>query len=117
MFVAADSNEIRVTGFGVVPALEALGIKAPVRRPYSAPERANGDAWDERADVFSLGCILFECLTGRAAFRGEHVMAVLTKVLFEDPPALSELVPEAVARRFREMFPNGRPGAPLSPQE
>ena len=30
---------------------------------------------------------------------------------------VDELVPEAVARRFREMFPNGRPGAPLSPQE
>jgi eukaryotic-like serine/threonine-protein kinase len=54
---------------------------------YVAPEQARGmRSLDARADVFSLGCVLFECLTGHAAFRGEHVVAVLAKILLEDPP-------------------------------
>ena len=56
---------IRVAGFGVVPALESLRIPAPLRRPYSAPERADGGVWDIRADVYSLAVITHELLTGR----------------------------------------------------
>lgn len=62
---AAAPTEVRVGGFGVVSALERLQIKAPMRRPYTAPERADGGAWDIRADVFSLGVIAHELLTGR----------------------------------------------------
>ena len=63
IFVTPD--EARATGFGVVDALERLGLRAPVRRPYSPPERIAGDAWGTPADVFSLGVIAFELLTGR----------------------------------------------------
>jgi len=59
------SSGIRVGGFGVVPALESLRIPAPVRRPYTAPERAERGPWDIRADVFSLAVIAHELLTGR----------------------------------------------------
>src|SRR4029077_3345249 len=40
IFVTPDSHEVAITGFGVVPALESLGAKPPIRRPYTAPERA-----------------------------------------------------------------------------
>jgi hypothetical protein len=54
-----------VTGFGIVQALEEAGVHNPsLRRPYVAPERATG-TWDARADVFSLGAIAHELLTGR----------------------------------------------------
>jgi tetratricopeptide (TPR) repeat protein len=54
---------------------------------YVAPEQARGmRSLDARADVFSLGCVLFECLTGKHAFAGEHVVAVLAKILLEEPP-------------------------------
>src|SRR5262249_8547575 len=65
---------------------------------YMAPEQAqNALVVDARADVFSLGCVLFECLTGSPAFAGDHLMALLAKVLLAEPPRLRDLRPEARA--------------------
>jgi serine/threonine protein kinase/tetratricopeptide (TPR) repeat protein len=62
---------------------------------YMAPEQASSAATvDARADLFSLGCVLFECATGRRAFTGGHVMAILAKILVEELPRLRELRPE-----------------------
>jgi FixJ family two-component response regulator len=77
--IARSRASTRVTATGML--VGTLG--------YMAPELANGtDDGDERADVFALGCVLFECLTGKPAFVGTNPMAVLSKVLFEDPPRL-----------------------------
>ena len=63
IFVTPD--EARLTGFGVVEALERVGLRAPVRRPYSPPERIAGEGWNTTADVFSLAAITYELMTGR----------------------------------------------------
>lgn len=63
IFVTPD--EARATGFGVVDALDRLSLRAPVRRPYSAPERVVSQAWSTPADIFSLAAIAFELLTAR----------------------------------------------------
>jgi eukaryotic-like serine/threonine-protein kinase len=62
---------------------------------YVAPEQiqGHGDA-DARADVFALGCVLYECLTGRPAFAGAHPMAVLAKILLQGSPSLGALRPD-----------------------
>lgn len=65
IFVLPDATDIRVTGMGIVSALEGLGVVPAARRPYSAPERAAGQPWDIRADVYSLGAITHELLTRR----------------------------------------------------
>ncbi len=60
---------------------------------YMAPEQARGASdVDARADVYSVGCVLFECLTGRPPVVGDHVMAVLAKILLEEAPRVSDLV-------------------------
>jgi serine/threonine kinase PknH len=98
IFVTPD--EARATGFGVVEAMERVGIRAPIRRPYSAPERIAGAEWNTPADVFALAAISFELLTGRrpagtgsqigslGAEAGEHpeaMLAVLARAMDDDP--------------------------------
>ena len=59
---------------------------------YMAPEQARGEQdVGFAADIFSLGCVLYECITGRAPFTGEHLTAILVKVLIEDPPPIETL--------------------------
>jgi hypothetical protein len=62
---------------------------------YMAPEQArSGGQIDARADVFALGCVLFQCLTGVPPFDGDTTAAVLAKILFGTAPRVSELWPE-----------------------
>jgi hypothetical protein len=83
---------------------------------YLAPERAEGNTeLDPRADVFALGAILHECLTGKPTFAGRHVMAVLAKIVFEQVPSLRDLgldVPAALDSLIGRMLakaPAARP--------
>jgi serine/threonine protein kinase len=94
-------EEARASGFGVVDALERVGLRAPVRRPYSAPERIEGREWGVAADVFSLAAVSYELLTSRrpsgvgseigaltgAAIRAhaEKFLAVLVRAMDADP--------------------------------
>jgi serine/threonine protein kinase len=63
--VLLSTDDARMTGIGIARALEEVGSSAPIRRPYTAPERTSGAAWDRRADVFSLAALVFELLTRR----------------------------------------------------
>lgn len=97
--VAGRTDRVKVLDFGVAriagSALTASGVLLGTPS-YIAPEQARGAREvGARADLFSLGAVLFECLTGRPPFSGEHVMAVLAKVLLEEAPRVSELCPEA----------------------
>ena len=61
---------------------------------YMAPELVRGDRdITPRADVFSLGCVLFQCLTGRAVFEADDATALLAKMLLQDAPRAREIVP------------------------
>ena len=53
---------------------------------YMSPEQLRGKGVDHRSDIFSVGAILYEMLTGRRAFRGETEVDTITAVLREDPP-------------------------------
>ena len=80
---------------------------------YMAPEQARGQAVDARADIFALGAVLHEMLTGKRAFDGDTAVDVLAAVLHADPPELSaELrIPptlERIARRCLEKRPDDR---------
>ena len=57
---------------------------------YVAPEQISGNAIDGRADVYALGCILFECLAGTPAFDRDSTVGLMYAHLEEPPPAISE---------------------------
>ena len=81
---------------------------------YMSPEQVRGQAIDHRTDIFSVGAILYEMLTGRRAFRGDSHVETMNAILKEDPPEFSETsanVPgslERIIRRCVEKQPNDR---------
>ena len=62
---------------------------------YMAPEQARGlRDLTTAVDVFALGCIFYECLTGEAPFAAEHITAALARILFEEPRPLESRLPD-----------------------
>ena len=56
---------------------------------YMSPEQAHGEEVDQRSDIFSFGAVLYEMITGRPPFRGEHEAAILYSVMNETPEPLA----------------------------
>jgi eukaryotic-like serine/threonine-protein kinase len=69
---------------------------------YMSPEQARGKAVDKRTDIWSFGCVLYECLTGRHAFAGESISDVIAHILTREPDL--EALPEATPPRVRELL-------------
>lgn len=85
---------------------------------YMAPEQAEGRRdLDERVDLFAIGCVIYECLTGRAAYEGRNQIALRAKILLGRPALVRTLCPEApvalealverLLERDREARPRG----------
>jgi serine/threonine protein kinase len=64
---------------------------------YMAPEQLQDSNVDARADIFSLGVVLYEMLTGKTPFRGEHEAALMYSILNEEPEPLQMHVPDATS--------------------
>jgi serine/threonine protein kinase/DNA-binding beta-propeller fold protein YncE len=81
---------------------------------YVAPEQLRGDPVDGRADVYALGCVLYETLTGQVPFPREDDVAKLWAHISDTPPLATELAPDVprrlagVARRAMEKDPDDR---------
>jgi len=81
---------------------------------YMAPEQVRGQAADHRADIFAFGAILYEMLAGKRAFQKPTSPETMTAILNEDPPGISQLVPnlptalQRVVHRCLEKSPEQR---------
>ncbi len=102
---SVDTDDAHLTASGAI-----LGTPA-----YMAPEQARGEKVDHRADLWSLGVMLYRMATGKAPFRGSSAMAVLIALTNETPPPVRELAPDlppALAELIDRLMckePNGRP--------
>jgi serine/threonine-protein kinase len=104
--VLLSADDVRLTGIGIVRALAAVGFAAPIRRPYTAPERASGAAWDRRADVFSLAALVFELLTRRRiSGPGDQPFDSFAGVAGASADALDRVFDRALAEQPGDRFP------------
>jgi serine/threonine protein kinase len=82
-------ERVRITDFGLARAVDDVSVTqhgAVAGTPqYMAPEQARGETVDQRADLFSLGSMMYAMCTGRAPFRGDSGMAVLRQVCDVEP--------------------------------
>ena len=90
-------DRIKVMDFGLAKLKGSLGITRPLSTigtlAYMAPEQIQGKEADACSDIFSLGVLLYEMLSGRLPFRGEHEAAVLYSIAHESPEPLSRVRP------------------------
>lgn len=96
-------RQVKVLDFGIAsiaaPAALDSGGESPTETrltnpgtvvgtvSYMSPEQARGAAADARSDIFSLGCVLYEAVTGRLPFHGANVLAIMHEILSVDPVA------------------------------
>jgi serine/threonine protein kinase len=101
-------GSVKVIDFGIARALGRLGdtVSGSLKGKlgYMAPEQARGEQVDARADLFSLGVVLWECVAGRRLFLRENELATLRAVAYEPIPSVSKLVEvdpilDAIVRR------------------
>ncbi len=113
----------KLTDFGIARIVDSGGdlTRAGIvigSSDYLSPEQAEGKPLDGRSDIYSLGVVLFEALTGRLPFSGENPVAVATKHVYEDPPDPRTIVPDiphqlattclkAMAKDPRQRFSSG----------
>lgn len=107
----SDENEVaKVVDFGLaefvndtyarrMEANDGALIGSPL---YMSPEQCDGAQVDERSDIYSLGIILYQMLSGEVPFKGDNLSAILTGHLLKDPPSLRELKPE-ISERVERM--------------
>jgi len=97
----ADGGRAMVTDFGIARAIEAgsrltvtgIAVGTPA---YMSPEQAMGEREvDGRSDIYSLGIVAYQMLTGRLPFTGSNPMALLLKHVNERPKPIAELRPDA----------------------
>jgi serine/threonine protein kinase len=100
-----DDGNARIMDFGIARSLTGKGITgagAFIGTPeYMSPEQVEGQDVDERSDIYSLGVILFEMLTGRRPFEGDTTLSVAVKQKSETPPdpqLLNSQIPDDLSR-------------------
>jgi serine/threonine protein kinase len=98
VLLEAGEQKVKITDFGLArtaddASISQSGIIAGTPM-YMAPEQAQGQTLDQRADLFSLGSVLYQMVAGRPPFRASTAVAVLKRVAEEQPRAIREIIPE-----------------------
>jgi len=103
IMIDKDGNA-RIMDFGIARSLKAEGITSVgviIGTPeYMSPEQVEEKATDQRSDIYSLGVILYEMMTGRVPFEGDTSLSIVLKHKTEipkDPRELSALIPETIS--------------------
>jgi serine/threonine-protein kinase len=119
--LVTESGQVKIMDFGIAldesaRRLTWSGLSSTIGTPdYMAPEQVSGRRDDVRIDIYALGTMLYEMLTGNLPFEGENVYAVMRAKANEDPqpptryrpdldPQMEELILHAIARQPRDRY-------------
>ena len=97
-----DDGQAKVTDFGIARSLDVHGVTQTGTvlgtSDYIAPEQARGQKVDPKTDIYSLGVVLYELLTGEVPFSGDNFVAVAMRHVNEPPPSVLEHRPDCPVR-------------------
>ena len=97
-----DDGQAKVTDFGIARSLDVHGVTQTGTvlgtSDYIAPEQARGQKVDPKTDIYSLGVVLYELLTGEVPFSGDNFVAVAMRHVSEPPPSVLEHRPDCPVR-------------------
>jgi len=90
------AGEVKITDFGIaqIKSEQTAGEGLIGSPSYMSPEQVKEERVDERSDIFSLGCVLYELLTGEKAFSGENYFSIMYKITHEEPAPVRQMRPE-----------------------
>ena len=115
-------REVKIMDFGIaqIPTGSRTQLGTVLGSPkYMAPEQVAGQSTDGRTDIFALGVVLYEMLTGTTPFNGDNLSAIMYKVLNEEPappsavnarvpPAFDRIISRALAKRPEDRYQTAR---------
>ena len=97
-----DDGQAKVTDFGIARSLDVHGVTQTGTvlgtSDYIAPEQARGQKVDPKTDIYSLGAVLYELLTGEVPFSGDSFVAVAMRHVSEPPPSVLDHRPDCPVR-------------------
>jgi serine/threonine protein kinase len=101
------AGDVRITDFGIAQIkTEQTVSKGIIGSPsYMSPEQVKEEPVEDKSDIFSLGCVLYELLTGQKAFSGDNYFSIMYKITNEEPASIRDLrpeIPEILARIARK---------------
>ena len=94
---ADDSHHVYLSDFGIAKQQASNVTRTGMfigTAEYASPEQIESKELDGRSDVYSLGCVLYQCLTGNPAFEKDSEVALIYAHLLEPPPSIQAARPE-----------------------